>query len=207
MMLLSESIALLSQAAPDRVVRIGELAGSLTDADLARIERIAHDNCGRLWLVQQRTRQFLFAYCAPEFEQGRLRKDGMLPLARFEQRPWGLFAQTARYAQVAVGERAVDRPPAGDRDPGRPFFVNANAALTDFDLVSVVAFIRSGPKPPPSSDSGAPIEKDWPIAWIARVSHGALTVALLRDELSGQMVEVRKGDRGWEVVTVRFYIE
>ena len=192
----------------DRIVRSGDPGPSLPEIDVAAIEQLAHEHCGKLWLIQTLHTQssnepLVYAYCVPSSETGPLRRGTVLIVQRRDREPWNV-ARTSEYAQVAAGTRAPNRPPGSERDLERPF--RLEVTFSPADVLDLVSYIRSGPPNPQPSKGDRRVERDWPISRIWKGADGLLVVSLARDDMSAQRVTLRKSANGWEVVSVQFVI-
>jgi hypothetical protein len=66
--------------------------------------------------------------------------------------------------------------------------------------------VRSQP-PNPKPDQYQPrVEGSWPIVAVWIKPQGIVEVGLSKDDRSAQRVQVRKTDRGWEIVSLRFVV-
>lgn len=210
-------VALMMAAQPAAlgVLTIGEpdVLAQLTDTDVAVIKERVRDTCATLWLVktfrgQIAYDQYVHAYCASDWSNVSnvpLRRGAFVSLIRRPAEPWTVVSKDS-YAQVADSGVGSDRLPDGDRDIRRPF--RLIGSLDDVDLVSLVLFVRARPSNPRSNQyqHQSRVEGGWPINLVRSNADGTVTVALSRDDLSSQLVQLRKTTQGWEIVRIDLVI-
>jgi hypothetical protein len=211
---------LLSSSSPAvSPIRIGATGSFLTDDDVAQITTLAEGAGGKAWVVvgdavpQIPGNWFVSVYLTPdrsngEVRHGRVEKVKALldgPAATKRSRIWARVS-AGEFAQVPLQGRKQDEV-LGSGDLNRPFLISGT--MTDDALASVVAFIRTSPKPttPQTDAQGAPlgypfeqVDGLWPIDRITVKSDG-LEVSLVDHHHGrfGQLVVLRSDGASWAV--------
>jgi len=203
-----------SQAAAATPLRLGDLARSLSAADIASIE-LALPAGGKPWLIagdfgQARSSQSVEAYLPPDPASAQLRRGSMIRLSRritdpSNPGPWAIDNSVQQggmqtrggfvghppnhgpYAQVAIEGRTFQEF-SDDQDQNRPFLVEGS--ISDAELIDIVAFIR--PKPP--------LFGAGPIQAVVLGSNGSVTVWTRLRPLASEWWILQKLGETWKVV-------
>jgi hypothetical protein len=199
--ILISALALAQAPAPVRPILIGSNANSLSDLDIADLEKLAG---GHPWLINARKSQqssgVIEQYLPPVTATSELRRGKVVSVA-------GKAVVREDYAQVAIAGRAFDQI-KDDTDPNRPFQVSG---LDDRELLNLVRFIRSRPSSPVSNVAGRPglVEGALPITRIERVTEaeadrvkvGQIRVTLRTGDFTGQEVVLERRGDSWAVIS------
>jgi hypothetical protein len=220
-LLLVPIITVLLSSSPPAVspIRIGATGSFLPDDDVAQLVKLAERAGGKAWVVagdavpQIPGSWFVSVYLTPDRSNGDVRRgrvekfraplDG--PAAYKRSKVWTRMS-VGESAQVVVHGRAPDLV-LGSGDLSRPFVVTGT--IQDDALASLVAFIRTSPKPatPQTDEQGKPlgypferVDGLWPIESVTVKGYG-VQVALVdhHDGMSGQIVVLRSEGPSWIV--------
>jgi len=207
---LATTVGASSQAA-SRITRLGDIATALPDDDVAEIVRLAA--CGAsppLLLVSFRGMianvQSAEVFCTADHANGDLRRGQLSWIRRdqFNSDPWSRWTiqERYRYAQLPAG-RPFEQI-TGEQDLNRPFRLYGGE-FTGEELISLVMFLRSGPK----WTGGAArqqVETKWPVTAVGREADGTIVARLSKDVWQGQRVTLRRSANGWTIVGVNYWI-
>lgn len=199
-------VAVLFQAPPS-IVRIGTLAGSLTERDLAAI--LALPGVLTPWLIHAGRGQighYLEVYLPPDTATDAVRRGTFLVGGRrstIQEGGWGLNSGDSQrnYAQVAVVGRNMNQV-VSQMDVARPF--ELRGTFTDAELLEIVGFIRSNPLSQISNNIGQPAMVMGSLMPIRSISGSAATtvvVDLFIDEFQGERVTLQKQGSNWKALS------
>jgi hypothetical protein len=189
-----------AQPAAISLVRTGEVARQLADADVAALE-LALPSGVKPWLLDGEpvlvaNVQSIDAYLPPTTVTAGLRRGPILSVARRTAPPAAWAPRdSASYAQVAVAGRNFDQI-LGDDDINRPFRVSGR--FDDLDLIQLVEFLRSSPPVARRSDA----IKLLPIVSVARQADDSVEVMLRGGSMQGQWIKLHQAGRDWRIVSV-----
>ena len=200
---------------------IGERASELEPSDLAKILSLTA-RYGSAWLLDINEAEWLRppnlrvgVYLAPDVVSSTVRRGRLLGVVQ-EPSPappgyeWHVRGDAQAWAQVALPGEEFGTRMKRPRTLDRPFLVLGNPS--DNNLASLVAFIRDGPEKPErtthnpdgslSFEIAVKVDGKNPILVIEKKAEAIFRVSTERRHGTGQAVEVRKGDKGWQVVSV-----
>lgn len=196
------ALLLLVQAQPAAIplLRTGEVARQLADADVAALEQ-ALPQGAKPWLLDGEPVliadvQTIDAYLPPDTVTTSLRRGPILSAMRrtAPATAWAVGG-SASYAQVAIAGRNFDQI-QGDDDINRPFRVFGR--LDDDDLIELVKFLRSNPRK--ARELGA--IKQLPIVSVTRQADDSVEVMLRSGSMQGPWIKLQQAGRGWRIVSV-----
>jgi hypothetical protein len=196
------ALLLFVQAQPVTIplLRTGEVASQLTDADVAALE-LALPSGAKPWLLDGEPLlvpnvQSIDAYLVPVTVATRLRRGPIFSVMRRTAPPTAWAAKdSGSYAQVAIAGRNFDQI-QGDNDINRPFRVIGR--FDDRDLSQLVRFLRSSPP----VGRGLDAIKLLPIVSIARQADDSIEVMLRGSSMQGQWIKLHQAGRRWRIVSV-----
>jgi hypothetical protein len=197
-------LVLLVSQSSSTTIRTGDVSRQLTEKDIAALKRSLPPDA-KPWLLngdpsQAPGEEFIEAYLSPTTATSTLRRGPFIVVVR-RIAPLPLTEWTVRlsgtYAQVAIPGREFDQI-QGDQDINRPFKIIGN--FDDTELTDLVTFLRSSPP-----TTGVNAIQPWPILSIRRAD-GAVEVMLRGAVMKGQMVTVRRTERGWTIIRVGTWI-
>ena len=204
---------------------IGERTDELTPGDLAEVLALTSPQ-GSVWLLDVQENWFLKGpnlqarvYLAPDIATPTLRRGRVLwayqeSSSNATGYEWRVSGGPTAWAQVpAVGAKfgsTLTRPRAHDR----PFATVGE--VSDADLIDLVAYIRTSPSTPSSStepedgswsiEIGFDVDGKNPIISIEAKAECFMKVTTERRRGAGQEIEVRRTEKGWQVVSVAEWV-
>ena len=180
--------------------RIRDANRSLTDRDVAEIERVALTNASKPWLLIAIWDTVVAAYCEPATTTRAVRRGPLLFISKDRDVPtveqiWRLRTKTS-YAQLSLPGSSVDRSEF-DSDILSPFELSGR--FTEDELVSLCGFIRSNPRRDLATGD---LTEKWPIQAVLRTADDAVNVIKSGSPngSSGQTLQVRQQGGQWVIV-------
>jgi len=208
--------ALLGYAAADPCP-FGPLGYRLTSEDLAAIyERLGQGSVEPLALFGWRSQVlpevwYVDAFMSPmpggpQLRRGRLVHFQCSPVQDDRCSNWTMQEDEGQYIQVLDLPAPAAEAAAVRSVTERP--IRLKGTLSDKDLISLVAFIRTGPTPPVNKDGSEPmsVRRLFPILDIAEQPDGTVRVVLSPDGGVGETVVVRREKRAWRVQRVTGWV-
>jgi hypothetical protein len=153
-------------------------------------------------------------YMAPDSEANGVRRGRVLDFKTLVEHDralaWRVMARDGRYAQVALpGHVFSDQIDGTHLD--RPFTLFGQ--FSDAELASVVAFVRSSPKPPTVAQRNGEIVSDGlgldgqePVMQLKRVNSTTVEVWMGRESGAGTHAVLHFRNRAWQLGTVSFFV-
>ena len=207
-LLLLFSALALAQAGTS-TLRTGDLARSLSAAEIANIQEVVGS---KPWLIDGRHQsdsrsQTITAYFAPTTETPTFRRGGYMTFSREMNPvpgPWKGVGSARPYVQVGVPGRPLEEI-RNDQDLNRPFTVTGSFEIDQ--LVELLAFIRSNPAVIPDQLAQ---NRGWtgsvgtyPITSLEFRRDGSVIAGWFFEDNYGQTAILEKRDKTWVVTSLR----
>ena len=201
----------------------GPGAAQVTDDDIRQVRRLLSTERAAPWVARversetwgENTKWSLAVYLRPENVTGRVRHGQMrfvsasLPSATALDAPrsWRLEPLQNQYSQLPSEGRDADEVLSAE-DPNQPFDTapSVRAALTDEDIVAIVAAVRAAAVEAPGAPRLQSDVQPWPIRSIVKSNDERAEVRLVdaKSALSkGQFVELRLVAGKWTITSMR----
>ena len=198
--------------APFTLKRFGSVP--VSDTEVAQIEELVISTGKRPWLLRsphtmQLEVRFAYVFLEPDLIGARVHRGRALTLRadgpRFgpPRSPWRLEASQL-YAYVRTqGRRAGDIRSESDTD--WPFTIHGE--FDDETLISLIEFIRSGPRLPilHKDQANRQLRRDAPVSVIAR-RNGGILVGLRTGDQQGERVTIVRQNDEWVITEFGMWI-
>ncbi len=199
-------LASLGQFLGPAPLRIGDVAGRLSDSDMEAL-RQALPTGEQPWLLigeaaQNANSEFIRVYMRPTTSTSLLRRGREID-ARREIAPrsaWTIEPGQS-YVQVAIPGRSFDDVQL-EQDINRPFSVVGS--FDDAELIRLVLFLRTNPTTDAPGLSSR--VETWPILGVIREADQSVRVMLRGGLWSGQLIRLREAGQDWVIVSIGMWI-
>jgi hypothetical protein len=192
---------------------IGDLGRQLSEQELVEISRAVSTNDAKPWLLvghrrQDLSREFLDVFLSPTTNTAEIRRGQLALISRRLADSHGTWEEwrlngRGEYAQVAIRGRDFGHVD-GEQDLNRPFSVRGK--LSNDELVTLVALMRSSPVWRAESGRMERIEGAWPILSIRQVADGTVVVRTRKNYSCGQEVKLKIEAKEWRIKETAYWM-